>query len=476
MPKIPIPQDWDGVTWRCIQVQWPNSDQYQAIFHGLLSYLMRGRLYDEKSGTIIDAQAIGQEIWDRNTPLTSCTGEVVPGPILPPVGAGAGGGPCWGDCEDDLMPCIDISNLLKIEGGVLYARDSCCEWIAIGDLAVQSSPVDDPYYDPETPATYYPCGRAKAVLDITYAVAEAAWECQALYPNFWVGHVRAAAPGYNLGTNQIISAVMQGIAVALLFGENQVFDPAMRQTVLCNIAPLFEENGLALSLDNFKEIKGAVRAVWSSAGLGKSQIGGFFVKSMDALGHTDISNASVLGATDASADCTCPEDMTELPFPEDEMLYNVIFGMESVEFACPYGDPVKTFNAETVTGSRIRGYGETTTDPNQTCDMDVFDEPGISILAGDEVWALCSIYSKGGTTSFNLNLGFTQHRDGGDTEALADPYGDDDEVPAIPYNWAKLWTFAGDPATLTRVYGAFHWYADGESLDFRVIGLVIRRP
>lgn len=475
MPQIPIPTDWDGVSWRCIQIEWPDSDQYIGILHGLLSYPMRGRLYDANTGSILDAQAIGQLIWNRNTPLTDCAGDIIHNGSTPESAtSGAGGSQCE-EYEEWLMPCIDISNLLKIEGGVLYARDSCCEWIAVGNLTTQTAPIPDPYYDPESPATYYPCGRAAAVVDLMYAVAHACWDAIGTNPLTWVGQVKAAAPGYHLSDTAIMTAIAYGVAANVLWSEGEVFSAAMQQRAKCQLEGLFSADGLALSLDDFKGLKSAIKAMWSAEASAKLAIGVFFVAALDALGHTDVSNASVLGATDSAADCTCPESLTPPPFGEEELYYDVIANMTSVTATCPLGNPVKTFVATVTAASQIRGAGETTTSSNQTCDFDEIDAPGVEILAGDEVWILPTIYSKGPSTNFNVQMGFTQHREGGDYEALA-LFGDADEIEALPNQWARLLTFGGEPSTLTRVYGGFKWWADGENIDFKISGLIVRRP
>jgi len=66
MPRTPIPNDWDGVSWCCSVVEWPDSPLYRAIFVGLLTTPTRGRFWDERTGSILDVQAIGEEIENRN--------------------------------------------------------------------------------------------------------------------------------------------------------------------------------------------------------------------------------------------------------------------------------------------------------------------------------------------------------------------------------------------------------------------------
>lgn len=66
MPVVPIPGDWDGVSWCCHVVDWPASEQWQAVLHGLVATPTRGRFWDERTGTITDVQDVGLEIYSRN--------------------------------------------------------------------------------------------------------------------------------------------------------------------------------------------------------------------------------------------------------------------------------------------------------------------------------------------------------------------------------------------------------------------------
>lgn len=71
MPVMPIPDDWDGQTWDCILVEWPDSVAWRALLRGLVTTPARGRFWDGRTGTIKDAQDIGREIEERN-PIVSC--------------------------------------------------------------------------------------------------------------------------------------------------------------------------------------------------------------------------------------------------------------------------------------------------------------------------------------------------------------------------------------------------------------------
>lgn len=66
MPKIPIPDDWDGESWQCYVIEWPDSERWRAIFLGQVTAPGKGRFWDERTGTITSAQETGLEIYRRN--------------------------------------------------------------------------------------------------------------------------------------------------------------------------------------------------------------------------------------------------------------------------------------------------------------------------------------------------------------------------------------------------------------------------
>lgn len=65
-PGLPIPDDWDGQSWCRYAICWPDSLQWRAILAGFITTPMLGRTWDRDTGTITDAQAIGQSIFERN--------------------------------------------------------------------------------------------------------------------------------------------------------------------------------------------------------------------------------------------------------------------------------------------------------------------------------------------------------------------------------------------------------------------------
>lgn len=159
--KVPIPNDWDGESWQCIRVQFPDSIMWTAILTGLLSYLTRGRFWDEKTGSIIDTQAIGWEIFDRAWPPRSCDSGTPQTPDSDVDNVYDAYNACaafWDEWEDIKVGIID----LEWRGNTLYMRKlPCCDWFPVLQSGTQvttvpgtqtpleiTQPAEDPLIDP----------------------------------------------------------------------------------------------------------------------------------------------------------------------------------------------------------------------------------------------------------------------------------------------------------------------------------------
>lgn len=108
MPGAKIPIDWDGMTWKCWVVEWPDSQDWLALLNGFITTPKMGRFWDPDTGSIVGVQSIGVEIWNRNIPnkesLMTCNEEtmaffermaialeaLVDKPCCPDGGAGSG--------------------------------------------------------------------------------------------------------------------------------------------------------------------------------------------------------------------------------------------------------------------------------------------------------------------------------------------------------------------------------------------------
>lgn len=63
---VPIPDDWDGESFCCWAVKWPDSSQWQAIFSGLIETPTYGRYWDENTGSILNTIASFRPAYNYN--------------------------------------------------------------------------------------------------------------------------------------------------------------------------------------------------------------------------------------------------------------------------------------------------------------------------------------------------------------------------------------------------------------------------
>jgi hypothetical protein len=73
--SVPIPDDWDGETWECICIAWPDSPKWHGVFQGLLTAPTRGRFWSEDTGSVRAAQLVGEQIWENNLDMNPCGGD-----------------------------------------------------------------------------------------------------------------------------------------------------------------------------------------------------------------------------------------------------------------------------------------------------------------------------------------------------------------------------------------------------------------
>lgn len=301
--KLPIPDDWDGQTYECFQIQWPNSTLWIALLNGWLSQLGRGRTWNENTGSILAAMAIGEEIWRRNQPLITCTGEPLPPDDQTTLEHLAG--PCWFcDCEDD-MPCFDISHLLKIENGILYALDGCCVWQEIGPLTTPAGIGDTPLELPDQdPPTYSACGKAYAGARLIRDVAYACWEQYDSYPWEYVPLVEQDVM-MDLSDPDVITAVLQaGIMVPLGYTIEEVCSPTFVQWLRCQLVAKFADNAATATEDDFKSARSLIRGHFTPDVFKMN----FYDYVLNAIGWERFANYIALGATQPDVDCDCPEE------------------------------------------------------------------------------------------------------------------------------------------------------------------------
>ena len=297
--KIPIPNDWDGQTWTCYQVRWPSSVSWQAILAGLISQTARGTMYDVQTGWIPDAQAVGREILRRNWPWRDCAG-LLQQPTQADLLALGG---CL-DCEEWDMACIDISGMLKMEGGVLYARDSCCEWVAIGTFSQAPQDLGSEPLDPtgELGPVYYACGKADAIMSVIEKVITGFWNQQDEAPWSWIPNIEGYV-GFDLDNKWLLAGVADvSVLTGTLFDFQllDVLDPFRLQEMRCKLEAFFADDATGVpDSSTFDAIKGIII---SESGAFTTQ----YTAAINAIGRADLDNIAKMGAG-TDADCACPD-------------------------------------------------------------------------------------------------------------------------------------------------------------------------
>ena len=300
--KIPIPDDWNGTRWRCVQIEWPDSPQMLGVFLGFLSQMTRGRFWDEKTGIVIDAQAVGWQIWDRNFPLADCEGQ----PIDTTGGSGSGGGiVILGD--DDMGQVVTE---IKVEGGKLkvYYGHCCVDEFDLGTSIVSGAEAglgDDPLnVDDDPDYVYSACGKANAIVEIVYAIVEAGWDEIDTLPFFWqiIPNIERAV-GYDLDNPYLIDMMSNIVATNSAGWELADFmDSTDKQRIRAALVEMFADTPAGIpDSPTFEAVKSVflneVGSLWEpTARL-------MFSSAINALGRVDMDTVAKLGAGDTTADC-----------------------------------------------------------------------------------------------------------------------------------------------------------------------------
>ena len=323
--KLPIPEDWDGVSWQCIEVQWPDSVQYRGLLLGVLSLLTRGRLWDESTGTIRDAQAIGWQIFNRNYPLTECTvcdsdnGDNGSVDNSSPYALGqiATGTPAAID-EDEEMGQV-VTDVQIIGGKIRVFFGPCCYRDLEGiDLAVDTGEeVEDPYVPSDgssDPNTYSACAKAWAVVDAIEAVLNAAYDVvgSSFLPWQWPGKVETAVD-MNLNDKWTVALIIDWLGLGILITSENAFTEDDQQKSAQSLANVFANTPAGVPDEaTYEAVKNAIH----TRGL---VYDGLIMSAIAALGRSNLDRIVKLGAReDLSRTCEEPVDFgLTIPVPHD---------------------------------------------------------------------------------------------------------------------------------------------------------------
>lgn len=319
MPTVPIPDDWSGDDWECVQIQWPKSEKWLAILAGFITQPMRGRFWDERTGSIKAIQRIGELIDAANLPFVSCAGQ----DILIPDTAIQFYGDILCDCEDDMALCTVSAEAFQIRNGnELWVNDHCRGWIKIGSFLVGSGdvdpdnpPVDDP---PEGLTSGTACAKAQKLALITHDIIDTGFNAVNLGLNdpsyFLFGWydfadiVRQAFPTINFGDQALYELFYALYILEPLGLESETESPAIQSSVACAFYQLFEDGPAGITVDQYNAAKNVIypAANTAAAAVVKNTAATAWQLAFASIGPNDAAKlTSNLPDVDAS-ECACP--------------------------------------------------------------------------------------------------------------------------------------------------------------------------
>src|SRR5512136_712361 len=343
MMKLPIPQDWDGETWQCVEVTWPKSIEYDALLIGFLSYLMRGRAYDERTGIITDAQAIGREIWDRNYPLQSCHGAPLPIPPTETMLQYCDYDDC--NCEDNDMSCAPCAPI-RIKDGVLQWF-SCGDWIDIGRLSDPSSSSQQAEQTtPSTPIENAACLKVSNAAYLIKSVADGMLQNSVTNPPGLFGLGAIQAIEWTMGLFPLIQFDRQQLFYAyrtartLIDAGKTTIDDVLTdhayQLALCQAVQYMNPDNKGITLEEWNAVQ---TAVWYQAlTVGGQDAQTFFIQISAAIGLGGASwYVNQIDIATGTPDCDCPENLIEIPVAY-EWIHDYDFRIQEFGWEYIYGD------------------------------------------------------------------------------------------------------------------------------------------
>lgn len=310
--KLPIPDDWNGEDWRCVEVQWPDSPLWIAILAGLLTTPTRGRFWDEQTGNIKQVQAVGNEIWNKNFPLNDCSvcpSPNGPGPMPTPVQIGTICGLLERGMNMGL--CGYNPKAFKVEDGILYVRDFCGDWVAVGAMtpASEETPASNPLDDPEDPPSWFACGKVSGLIDAMAALVQAALDNYAV-PGSFEPACRAAVPNATLGRAAIYLLLTDMIAARKVYSESDIYNADTIQKMKCKAVVGVSASGEVTTDEYTFTLNSVKSAIYEDApdSAAALVVWTLWEQAYQTIGFNDCILLMELGSATSGLDCSCPDD------------------------------------------------------------------------------------------------------------------------------------------------------------------------
>lgn len=305
--EIPVPQDWDGESWTCFEIQWPDSPEWLAILTGLITSVQRGPFWRARNKIEVEAaKLLGRTVVDRNLPFVDCRvceeqrnggGDTVA------LGASGGAGCCDSCCEESCeMGCITS---LEIIDGVLYAYYGPCCRVEVGAISDISGVGEDPYnQNPDLPPVteFSACGKADAIVTVVAGVVDAIWDARDdVLPWVMFQLPRQRFPDISFNDYWLLQGNLTALAVDAFYEVADVFDETTLQSIKCRLVNMFEDDAAGLQDGDFLKIQATFI---NEFGL---LIGTLYRQALDAMGDGDLDRYIKVGATNLTAECDCPQ-------------------------------------------------------------------------------------------------------------------------------------------------------------------------
>lgn len=491
--KQPIPNDWSGDNWLCVRVEWPDSPMWIAVLSGLLTQVMRGRMWDERTGSILDTQAIGAQIYDRNFPFNLCLSR--DGDNSDPGGSGGDTGAIYPggfetlECEGDCMSgcSIPYGSLRWFEGKLQYLY--CGNWYDVGgDSSTPIIPTDpDVGVIPDPPPTGWEdstaCAKARALAVLTYNIVVQSFAQFEGVTDPWefYNDLSDEFRTIDLAFDDVMNIYFNLIPVNVAGLEGETKDIGVVDWLKCGFVSFLAETNGGITADEYDDLRGAISGILKNAippayeGF-ESAMREIWRRAFFSIGAKDAAKVTYYAQPLETDNCDCPGTTPQSDYDG------------AVTFTGTYSNGTATgctINSYTVLdGGRVARLDISAADGNfREIQNFVFDMDGIQ--ASDEIWIDITPYGPGG---------------GG-----AEEQWNNQEVPTSnweefdPVTWSNLWfqpiqhngnatrTFAGFPlrwqlrmvvdagsSAVDGIYSSLRWapetggFAFGTSKNYKV--------
>lgn len=320
--KIPIPDDWNGEDWTCVRIEWPNSPIWIALLTGFLSLPSYGYYWDERSGIIRDVQAIGRELFDRNFPYNDCADCDDKPPAVEPDKVFVGEVVSEFERILAMSLCGYNPKAFKIEGGNLYVRDFCGDWVLIGALSGGGEVLpDDPPIDPPPGGigSGTACSKAQKMSVLLANVINVAFNVGDLDADFVWGwydfadNVRNAFANINFGDVDLYNLYYYIVALETAGLENETESDDIRQSLACAWEPLLTDGDAGISSTEYEQMKTTLSNVLRNV-VGDSAHSGFgqtmryaWERAFSSIGANDVKKITTGLISTGLEDCSCPD-------------------------------------------------------------------------------------------------------------------------------------------------------------------------